>query len=44
MKLPIYYNADDIPVMIEEDGDDAVGKCGNGQLYPQGFTMMIPLK
>ena len=34
MKYPRYYNVDDVPVVIELDGEDVVGKCGNGKPYP----------
>lgn len=36
IKYPRYYNVDDIPVIIELDGEEVVGKSGNGQPYPIG--------
>ncbi len=40
IKYPIYYNVDDVPVIIEEDGNDAVGKCANGKPYPIGKAVV----
>ncbi len=41
MKYPRYYNVDDVPVIIELDGEDVVGKCGNGKPYPIGKAYAV---
>jgi hypothetical protein len=37
---PQYYNVDDVPVVLEEDGDYVVGKVANGRPYPIGKAMV----
>jgi hypothetical protein len=37
---PQYYNIDDVPVVLEEDGDYVVGKVANGRPYPIGKAIV----
>lgn len=40
IKYPRYYNVDDVPVIIELDGDDVVGKSANGKPYAIGKAIV----
>lgn len=40
LQYPLYYNVDDIPVVLELDGDYVVGKSGNSKLYPIGKAVV----
>lgn len=40
VKYPIYYNVDDVPVVLELEGDKVIGKVGNGKLYPIGKAIV----
>lgn len=37
---PQYYNVDDVPVVLELDGDEVVGKCANGMPHPIGKAIV----
>ncbi|OGD95497.1 hypothetical protein A3F57_03115 [Candidatus Roizmanbacteria bacterium RIFCSPHIGHO2_12_FULL_36_11] len=37
---PKYYNVDDIPIIIELEGDEVAGYSGNGQPYPLGKAVI----
>lgn len=39
-KYPLYYNVDDVPIIIELDGDEVIGKVGNGMPYPIGKAVV----
>ena len=41
LKLPRYYNVDDIPVIIRLDGKDVVGLCANGKPYAIGKAIVL---
>ena len=40
IKYPIYYNVDDIPVIIAEYGHEVYGQCANGRPYPIGKAIV----
>jgi len=40
IKYPLYYEVDDVPIILEEDGNDVVGHCANGQPYPIGKAIV----
>lgn len=37
---PQYYNVDDVPVILELEGDEVVGKIANGKPYPVGKAIV----
>jgi hypothetical protein len=40
IEYPVYYEVDDIPVVLELDGDDVVGKSANGKPYAIGKAIV----
>lgn len=36
IKYPQYYNVDDVPVTLELDGEEVIGKIANGKPYQVG--------
>jgi hypothetical protein len=41
LKLPTYYNVDDIPVIILLDGKTVIGLCANGKPYAIGKVLVL---
>lgn len=40
IKYPSYYNVDDVPVVLELEGDEVVGKIVNGKPFPVGKAIV----
>lgn len=40
VNYPQYYNVDDVPVILELEGDEVVGKIANGKPYPVGKAIV----
>lgn len=44
IKYPQYYEVNDIPVILELEGEEVVGKSANGMPYPIGKIFVTGYK
>lgn len=40
IKYPMYYSVNELPVMLNIENNEVVGRAGNGKLYPIGKTIV----